>query len=91
MPEYLPPTERGRYYDIARENRMCTLCNSQEIGDQFHYIFKCNFFANKRRKYIRRNLSIYPNILNFQTLMCSTDRDTLLNLALFVKIVTLKL
>lgn len=32
------PIERGRWYDIPRENRLCTICNCIEIGDEFHYL-----------------------------------------------------
>ena len=35
------PIERGRWYDIPRENRICTICNCIEIGDEFHYLFHC--------------------------------------------------
>jgi hypothetical protein len=31
----------GRWKNIARENRICPLCNNGEIGDEFHYLFKC--------------------------------------------------
>jgi hypothetical protein len=31
--------ETGRYFGVERENRTCSLCNQQEIGDEFHYIF----------------------------------------------------
>jgi hypothetical protein len=32
---------RKFYKNIARENRICPLCNNGEIGDEFHYLFKC--------------------------------------------------
>jgi hypothetical protein len=35
------PFENGRWKNIARENRICPLCNNGEIGDEFHYLFKC--------------------------------------------------
>ena len=39
----------------ARENRICPLCNNGKIGDQFHYLFKCQYFGNKRKNYIKKN------------------------------------
>jgi hypothetical protein len=33
------PVENGRWKNIARENRICPLCNNGEIGDEFHYLF----------------------------------------------------
>ena len=83
------PVEKGRFYGIERANRLCTLCNRQEIGDEFHYLFNCNHFINERRKYIPRNFYRYPNVFNFRNLMCSTDKNTLIKIALFAKIIML--
>ena len=30
--------EHARWNNIPLENRKCKLCNSEEIGDEFHYI-----------------------------------------------------
>jgi hypothetical protein len=45
------PVENGRWENIARENRICPLCNNGEIGDEFHYLFKCQYFGNQRKNY----------------------------------------
>ena len=37
------PIECGRWQNLERENRKCNSCNS-DIGDEFHYILKCQFF-----------------------------------------------
>ena len=84
------PIEKGRYFGIERENRTCSLCNQQEIGDEFHYIFKCTYFNHERHRYISNYYSRFPSILNFQALMCSDNRNTLFNLAIFVKAIMLK-
>lgn len=31
------PAEKGRLYDILRENRKCTICYCNQIEDTFHY------------------------------------------------------
>ena len=33
------------------ENRICQLCNS-DIGDEFHYVFKCTSLSTVRNMYI---------------------------------------
>ena len=48
------PVENGRWKNIARENRICPLCNNGEIGDEFHYLFKCQYFGNQRKIYIKK-------------------------------------
>jgi hypothetical protein len=27
------------------------LCNNGDIGDEFHYLFKCQYFGNQRKNY----------------------------------------
>jgi hypothetical protein len=33
--------ESGRYENIAREERICTNCIINEIGDEYHFFLKC--------------------------------------------------
>jgi len=46
------------------------------IGDEFHYLLECDFFAEFRRKVLYRNLFISPPVLKFKrcnepfTLLC---------------------
>ena len=35
------PIETGRWEDIPREERKCNICNFNEIGDEYHYLFNC--------------------------------------------------
>ena len=37
------PVEKGRWCKQDHINRKCPLCNLNEIGDEFHYLFKCHF------------------------------------------------
>ena len=34
--------------NIARENRLCTICDLNEVDDKYHYIMKCSFFQSIR-------------------------------------------
>ena len=38
------PIERGRYENIPRDQRICKLCDSGEVEDEFHFTFKCQKF-----------------------------------------------
>ena len=40
--------ERGRYENIPRDQRICKLCDSGEIEDEFHFTFKCKKFDHLR-------------------------------------------
>ena len=40
------PIETGRWNNTERENRICTKCNSGDLGDEYHYIMECKHFEN---------------------------------------------
>ena len=63
------PIETGRWQNIAREDRKCLLCNSQDIGDEYHYIFSCRAFDIDRSRLLRVKFRHRPNILNIHELI----------------------
>ena len=44
------PIEVGRWTNVERHNRLCQLCQSREIGDEFHYVLQCPNFVTDRKK-----------------------------------------
>ena len=84
------PIERGRFLNIDRNERICQLCNKDELGDEFHYLFCCDFFNSSRRKFLPTWSLQSPNTLKLEQLMTSIDRSVLTKLALFIKIVLTK-
>ena len=36
------PVETGRWHGVARNDRLCHLCGSGDIGDEYHYILSCS-------------------------------------------------
>ena len=40
------PVVLGRFGDISYDERYCTLCNSDNIGDEFHALFECSSLEN---------------------------------------------
>ena len=57
------PIEKLRYKNIKREERICTICNLNEIGDEKHYLFKCD---NKNIKRCRTEFKIKVQTINPQ-------------------------
>jgi hypothetical protein len=53
---------------------MCPLNNNGEIGDEFHYLFKCQYFGNQKKIYIKKNIRINPNKIKFKLLITSTSK-----------------
>ena len=58
-----------RSEEISREERKCTLCELNEVGDEWHYISRCenNKIQVTRSKFIERVKNIQPQLADFQT------------------------
>jgi len=44
------PVVTGRFNNIDRVDRLCTLCTIDDIGDEYHYVFICDYFKQLRKK-----------------------------------------
>ena len=84
------PIESGRWKNIPRENRICTLCNVNAIGDEYHYIMECQYFVEERREYIDRRFLKNSNTLKFNELMNLRQKSKLKKLCSFIKIINKK-
>ena len=78
------------YFGIERHLRICCYCDSNAIGDEFHYLFECNNFTLSRKKAIPHYYITHPNAYNLEKLMNTDDRDSLTKLALFSKFIMSK-
>ena len=81
------PMVIGRYNNVPRNERICKLCTNQNIGDEFHYVFECNFFANERKKYLDAKFRVRPNVFKMEQLFTTSDKTRLIRLATFVKLI----
>ena len=67
------PIERCRYIGIARDDRMCNLCNSANLGDEYLFIFECHFLKSQRKKsisienYKKHNIQKYYDLFTLLT------------------------
>lgn len=77
------PIVTGRYQGIAKEDRLCSLCNSHQLGDEFHYLFECSSLYDKRQMYIKPYYRQRPNALKMHALLNTQDDSELVNLAKF--------
>ena len=86
LPKYafLLRIEAGRHArnHIERHNRLCTLCNTRYIEDEYHF-YLCPIYSNLRKRYILpyfyKRSSTYKSCI----LLNTTDFDKLLSLAKF--------
>ena len=78
------PTIVGRYTNKPLEDRTCTVCESEEIGNEYHYLFKCSKFKDGRIKYLNYYYINNPSEHKMKQLFNESSRKQLLNLAKFV-------
>ena len=81
------PIQKGRTQNIAREDRVCTKCDSNSLGDEFHFIFVCPFFNNYRKDFIKPYFYRRPNTIKFKDLFTSKKKKIQQNLSKFVRII----
>ena len=60
--------EKGRHFNIKPEDRICKLCDSNDVEDEFHFVMKCSFYNDLRVRLLDNFRSIY----DFDSL---SDRD----------------
>jgi hypothetical protein len=81
------PVNKLRHSGIDRQNRKCILCDKDELGDEFHYLFICNYFAAERSHHIKQYYFKYPNVLKFRELLGSSNAKVVSKLVKFIRII----
>ena len=57
------PVETGRWNNTERHERKCTLCNDNELGDEYHYIFVCVITSEMKDSYCYQNITL--NVITY--------------------------
>ena len=83
------PIETGRWHNVPRYERKCNLCNLYEIGDEFHYLFKCteNEIVKTRKSVLPQYYYIRPNIFKFHDLFNTNNVSLLKNIYKLISVV----
>lgn len=69
--------EIGRYQNIERNERKCTLCNSNEVEDEYHFSFVCPIYYDLRIRYIKRYYRNHSSMLKFIQLLDTNNNKEL--------------
>ena len=75
------PIVKGRHLNIDYNERICTLCQLNQIGDEYHYLLVCPFFREKRIKYLKNYYFIRPNTLKFAQIFSISNYAEMLKAA----------
>jgi hypothetical protein len=81
------PVNRLRFESVPRNERLCTKCQLGDIGDEFHYLFVCPFFEDKRLQLIPKYYHTRPNAHKFSQLLLSKKKSLLLSVSQFAGII----
>jgi hypothetical protein len=84
------PIETGVFTNIPREERICTLCNLHEVGDEYHYIFNCSCFKEQRNLYIDNHFLEHASAYKMNELF-NQNGEKLVRLCKYVLVVLKRL
>lgn len=78
--------ETGRYGNdrIDRNQRYCTLCNSLDIEDEYHFVLICHIYHDIRILYIKRYYRVRPSMFKFIQLMQCQQYGVMNKLSKFI-------
>ena len=82
------PVNKSRFDASVTDGTHCPLCISNDIGDEYHYIFVCSFFHDLRHTYLPKNLlKGRVSTLNMNKLFNLSNACQLRKLSKFVNII----
>ena len=83
---HLLQIEQGRFQNIDRNLRQCTLCDTHDLEDEYHFILCCPFYCDLRLKYIKPFYFHRPSMYKFTELLTSKSVKILSNLSKFIHV-----
>ena len=72
------------------EIELCTLCDLNVNGDEYHYIMICPYFRQSRELYLKHYFYTRPNMIKFSQLFSSENNRTLSRLAKLITVIMIQ-
>ena len=69
----------------------CKLCLQNDIGDEYHYLIRCDYFLHERQLFINKYYIQHPSVSKYIQLMQTENSTNKVNLARFMTIILNKL
>ena len=76
--------EKGRYTNIAREERLCQHCTLNVVENEYHFLLVCPKYRSLRIKYLKPYYCHWPNLKKFENLMSAKQKNQLFNLSKYL-------
>ncbi|XP_021348592.1 uncharacterized protein LOC110447309 isoform X2 [Mizuhopecten yessoensis] len=77
-------SETGRYRNIVRNERICRICNSEDIEDEYHFLFICPFYQVLRERRIKLYYWKKPSVFKLIQLLSTTNVKELTMLSKYI-------
>ena len=84
MSDHTLNVEKGRQFDISRERRICQVCNSSSIEDEFHFILVCQRYNLLRKQFIKPYYWKNASTFKLVQLLNAENISTLRNLGKYI-------
>ena len=83
--------ETGRHIGIDRNDRLCNICKSSDVGDEYHYFCICPVFKSVRLKLLPMDCLVRPSVHTCCELLSSSNKRVKVKVAKFAGVVFKKL
>ena len=80
------PIAKSRYMSQAQDVS-CKFCNQNDICDEFHVLFVCKHFDEKRKLFLKKYFYHRPNTFKMESLFNNPNTKSLTNLAKFCRFI----
>ena len=81
------PVNSGRFIQTPFDERICSLCDTRQLGDEYHYLLECSYFQNQRNLLIPNYYRVRPSVIKFTELLSSKSLKIQTNVSKLCKII----
>ena len=79
-----PPKKKQKKKQKKKNKKKQKNKQTNDIGDEFLYLFVCDYFQSDRKQFLKFYFYKKPNVMKFKELFSTKDTQPLINLAKFV-------
>jgi hypothetical protein len=76
--------DQGRYYNVAKNQRICKMCSKSEIEDEFHFLLVCPCYDDFRKMYIKKYYHKKPSTYKLIQLLLTENVTDLCKLGKYL-------